>query len=124
MRFDRQLLAGLLPILRLPTAAFIGDGDSVVRACDEFWAYIQDVPAKLLASDMTERHVVTVDWLGPFGSIESGATPQIAPTLPHGVDCLWMVTLKSPPIRAIYWRGEGMWRDVVLHQDHLAALAG
>ena len=104
------------------TAAFVGDGDDAVRACDEFLAVTTDVPAKLLASGMTERHavvLVTVDWLGPFSSIEGGVLPKIAPTLPNGVDCLWMVTLKSPPIRAIYWLGDGVWRETVLLQEHL-----
>lgn len=107
----------------IPTGAIVGDGDDAVRACDEFWRAIPDVPAKLLASGMTKRHavvVVTVDWLGPFSSIESGALPKIAPTLPKGVDCLWMVTLKSPPIRAIYWLGDGVWRDTVLLHAVLA----
>ena len=49
----------------IPTAAIVGDGDDVVRAC-EFWAVIPDVPMKLLASGMTERHVVVVvtPWTG------------------------------------------------------------
>jgi hypothetical protein len=95
----------------LPTGALVGDGDDAVRACDEFWAVTPDVPAKLLASGMTEPDAVvavTVDWLGPFSSIAAGALPKIAPTLPNGVDCLWMVTLKLPPIRAIYWLGDGV----------------
>jgi len=110
----------------LPTGASVPDGDDAVRACDEFLAVTPDVPAKLLASGMTQRHavvLVTVDWLGPFSSIMNGALPKIAPTLPNGVDCLWMVTFKSPPIRAIYWLGDGVWRDTVLLQEHLAVLA-
>jgi hypothetical protein len=90
---------------QLPSSVYAPDGDDAMRACDGFWAVIPDVPGKLLASGMTERHavvVVTVDWLGPFSSIVDGALPKIAPTLPDGVDCLWIVTLKSPPIRAIY----------------------
>jgi hypothetical protein len=108
-----------------PTAAWSPPGDEVVRACDEFLAVTPDIAAKLLASGLTERHavvVVTVDWLGPLISIEDGAMPTAAPTLPGGVDCLWMVTLRTPPIRAIFWLGDGVWRDIVLTQHQLDAL--
>jgi hypothetical protein len=96
-----------------------------VQACDEFLAVTPDVAGKLLASGLPERHVVvavTVDWLGPFSSIEAGALPKTAPALPEGVDCLWMVTLKQPPVRAIYWLGDRVWRDIVLAQEQLMAL--
>lgn len=119
------------------TAAWSGDssdhGDIVVRMCDEFLADPKqaDVPRKLLASGRSERHAVVVvplggqDWLGPFGSIESGALPSIAPTLPVGVDHLWLVIAKEPgPIRAIYWNGDGPWRDVLVTEEQLEASRG
>jgi hypothetical protein len=30
-----------------------------------------------------------------------------------------MITLSTPPIRAIYWLGDGIWRDIVLTQEQL-----
>jgi hypothetical protein len=108
-----------------PSGAIGGDGNDAVQACNEFLARTPDVPAKLLASGITEGHVVvvvTVDWLRPFSSIAAGALPTMAPTLPEGVDCLWMVTLKSPPIRAVFWLGDGVWRDLLLADKELDAL--
>ncbi|OHV28441.1 hypothetical protein BCD49_37985 [Pseudofrankia sp. EUN1h] len=105
-------------------------GDLVVQRCNELLASAEkaDVPRKLLASGLSERHavvVVTFDWLDSLGSIESGALPRIAPTLPKGVDRLWLVIPREPgPIRAIYWLGDGRWRDVVLTEEQLEAPRG
>lgn len=109
-----------------PTGAWIGDGNDTVRACEDFLKETPDIAAKLSASDFGERHaviIVTIDWLGPFSSIEGGALPTTPPTLPEGVDCLWMVILKKPPIRAVYWLGDGIWRDIIVTQEQLLALS-
>jgi hypothetical protein len=76
-----------------PTSARSIPADDVVRACGELLAATADVPAKLLASGLAERHAIVVvsdDWLGPLVSIEDGAMPAVAPTLPAGVDCVWL----------------------------------
>jgi len=103
-------------------AAWPGDGDAIVRECDQFLSTVPDVSAKLAASGLSERHavvVVTVDWFQLFASVEYGALPAIPPSLPEGVDCLWLITLKSPPIRAAYWLGDRTWRGTTLTADHL-----
>jgi len=33
-----------------------------------------------------------------------------------------MVTLKLPPIRAVFWLGDGVWQDLLLADEELAAL--
>jgi hypothetical protein len=99
-----------------------GEGDEVVRRCDEFLPTVPDVASKLIASGLPERHavvVVTVDWVGPFGGIQSGPVPTLGPTLPEGVDRLWLVTLRHPPIRALYWLGDGTWREATVTAEHL-----
>jgi hypothetical protein len=108
-----------LSLIQYPTGVWSPPADVVVREANEFLAATQDVPVKLLASELPERHavvVVTIDQLGPFAAIKDGALPATPPTLPDEVDCLWMITLSTPPIRAVYWLGEGRWRDVVLTQ--------
>jgi hypothetical protein len=106
------------------TGAWVGDGDSIVRECDAFLTATPDVASKLALSGMTERHavvLVTVDWLGPLSAIESGAMPKIAPILPDGVDCLWLVALEGSSNRAIYWM-EGTWREFLLSAANLDAV--
>lgn len=103
-----------------------GEGDEIVRRCDEFLPAVPDVASKLVRSDLAERHavvVVTVDWVGPFGGIQYGPVPTRSPILPKGIDRLWLVTLRCPPIRALYWLGDGIWREITLTADHLAGAA-
>lgn len=100
-----------------------GEGDDIVRRCEQFLATVPDVTSKLVASGLPERHVVvvvTVDWVGPFGGIQVGPLPTISPTLPEGIERLWLVTLRYPPIRALYWLGDGTWREATLTAEHMA----
>jgi hypothetical protein len=53
-------------------------------------------------------------------AIEDGVVPTLTPTPPACVDCLWLVTLKAPPPRAMYWLGDGVWRALTLTSDDLA----
>ncbi|WP_326560029.1 hypothetical protein [Micromonospora sp. NBC_01796] len=106
----------------LPTGAWEHSADDAVRECVEFLHATPDVLGKLLASGAPERHavvIVTVDWLEAFAALRHGSTPTAAPDLPEGVECLWMIALKALPIRAIYWLGDGVWRDVLLDQEHI-----
>jgi hypothetical protein len=105
-----------------PKGAFVGDGEHIVRECDQFLATVPDVPARLVASRLPERHavvVVTVDRFDLFVALESGALPTTPPTLPDGVDCLWLLTFKSPPMPAVYWLGDGIWRQMTLTDNDL-----
>lgn len=109
-------------LVQYPSGVWSPPGDVVVQEADKFLAATHDVSAKLLASGLTERHavlVVTVDQLGPFVAIKDGALPARSPTLPNGVDCLWMITMSMPPIRAVYWLGDGEWHNIVLTQAEL-----
>lgn len=98
--------------------------DEAVHQSGEILA-TKNVAAKLLASDLDidKRHaviMVTIDQLGPFVAIEDGELPTEPPTLPNGVDCLWMITRrKLTPVRAIYWLDDGAWHDIVLTQAQL-----
>lgn len=106
-------------LIQYPTGVWSPSADVVAREADEFLAVTHDVSAKLVASGRPERHavvVVTVDQLGPSVAIKNGALPATPPRLPNGVDCLWMITLSMPPIRAVYWLGDGGWHDIVLTQ--------
>ncbi|MFC6017277.1 hypothetical protein ACFP2T_13800 [Plantactinospora solaniradicis] len=67
--------------------------------------------------------VLTIDWFGEFGAIEDGALPALPPDLPQGLDGLWIVTHKNLPVRAVYWRGDEVWRDVVVDQHEGEKLA-
>jgi hypothetical protein len=115
-------------VMPFPRGAWQSSGDDLVQACVGFLDTLRDVPAKLLASGLSERHavvVVTIDWLGFWASIADGVWPTTAPALPDGVDCLWMIVLRSAPVRAIYWPGDGLWHDIVLTEDQLdATLSG
>lgn len=109
-------------LIQYPTGVWSPPADLVVRESDVFLAATHDVSAKLLASGLPERHavvVVTVDQLGPFAAIKDGALPAIPPTLPNGVDCLWMITLSMPPVRAVYWLGDGRWHEIILTEAEL-----
>jgi hypothetical protein len=101
-----------------------GDGDDIVRRCEEFIRTVPDVTQKLKASGFSERHaivVVTPDWVGPFGGIQHGPMPTLSPTLPAGISDVWLVTLRQPPIRALYWRGD-VWHEAKLSDEHLGAI--
>jgi len=91
-----------------------GEGDDIVHRCDEFIRAVPDVTQKLRASNRLERHiviVVTPDWVGPFGGIQHGPLPGLAPTLPDGINGVWLVTLRQPPVRVLYWRVGDIWRE-------------
>jgi hypothetical protein len=102
-------------------------GNDVVRAGDAFPSDTPDVPAKLAAWGKSERHavvLVTSDWLGALIAIEDGVVPTLAPTVPAGIDRLWLVALKTvPPIQALYRPGDGMWHASTLTFDHLVGAA-
>jgi hypothetical protein len=101
---------------------WVGDGEDIVRALDRFLPTVPDVPAKLRDADVSERHVVvvvTVDQFDLFASVDCGALPSTAPVLPPDVDHLWLVTLKQPPIRAVYWLGDGSWRGTTLTAEDI-----
>jgi hypothetical protein len=102
--------------------AWVGDGENIVREVGEFLPTAPDVAAKLAHSGLSERHavlVVTVDRFALFASLDCGALPVSRPHLPAGVDCLWLVTMKSPPIRVVYWLADGAWRDATLTKADL-----
>jgi len=101
-----------------------GEGDDIVRRCEEFIQTVPDVAQKLRASGWPECHaivVVTPDWVGPFGGIQHGPMPTLAPKLPAGISGLWLVTLRQPPIRALYWRDE-VWREVEVSDEHIRGI--
>jgi hypothetical protein len=101
-----------------------GDGERMLRKLREFWPTVEDVPSKLRASGAFERHAVVMvpaerfDWLL---SIEEAEVPQAPPELPDGVDRIWMITLKAPPVQAVYWSGEGGWQRADLTEEQLRA---
>lgn len=99
-----------------------GEGDDIVRRCDAFIQSVPDVTQKLLASRRPERHiviVVTPDWVGPFGGIQHGPLPGMAPTLPDGINGVWLVTLRESPIRALYWRDGDVWREAEVTDEQI-----
>jgi len=105
-----------------PKGAWGGDGEKIVREADDFMSTVPDVAAKLSASGASERHavvVVTVDRFEFFVALESGQVPTTPPKLPAGVDCLWLVTLKTPPLQAVYWMGDGPWAGLSLTAEQL-----
>ena len=107
-------------------AAFVGDGESVRKFCEEFLADEKqaDVRAKLRRAEADERHVViilTADELGPFTAIDDGALPTSAPLLPPEVDWLWAVASHSLPARAVFWRPGGPWAEVVMTEEAWSA---
>jgi hypothetical protein len=108
------------------SAAWVGDGESARKFCEEFLADEKqaDVLAKLRRAEADERHAViilTADELGPFTAIDSGALPTSAPILPPEVDWLWTVALHSLPARAVFWRPDGPWSEVVMTEEAWSA---
>jgi hypothetical protein len=63
--------------------------------------------------------IVTVDRFEFFVALENGHVPTTSPVLPDGIDCLWLVTLKAPPLQAVYWTGDGPWAGVSLTAEQL-----
>lgn len=100
-------------------AAWVGDGDSVTKFCEQFLTCnsCQDVIDKLRRSGADERHaivVLTYPVVGPHTTIETGAFPVRPPELPDGIDWLWIIAAKAPPIRAVYWEPMVGWSEIVL----------
>jgi hypothetical protein len=105
-----------------PRGAWAGDGEKIVREANDFLATVTDVAAKLRASGASERHavvIVTVDRFEFFVAVENGHVPTTRPELPDGIDCLWLVTLKTPPLQAVYWLNDGPWAAVSLTAEQL-----
>lgn len=106
--------------------SWASDSDDAVRELDRFLPTVPDVPAKLLASGLPQRHavvIVTVDLFDFFCALDTGELPRLAPTLPAGVDCVWLVPLRSLPIVSFYWLGDGEgWRKVMLEQRQVDEL--
>ncbi len=72
---------------------------------------------KVRRAEADERHVVillTPDQLGPHTAIDTGELPTHSPDLPKGLDWLWVIASKPPPIRAIYWNPAGHWSEAVV----------
>ncbi|ROO51172.1 hypothetical protein EDC02_6040 [Micromonospora sp. Llam0] len=106
-------------------AAFAGDGDGALRKAEALLLEVTDVVAKLQLSGTAERHAVimiTHDWLGPHTALEGDAVPNTPPELPDGIDCLWLVVQLPPPTRAVYWLGDGQWRDVIVSEEQATTL--
>lgn len=113
-------------LLPWPKGAWGGDGDTIVREANAFLETVPDVAAKLRASGAPERHavvIVTVDRFQLFVAVESGNVPQVPPQLQDGVDCLWLVPLKTPPLQIVYWIQGGPWRGTTLTAEQLGVSA-
>jgi hypothetical protein len=100
-------------------ADWVRDGDSVTGFCEQLLAdsSCQDVLDKLRGSNADERHVVvilTFSQVGPHTAIDTGAFPSSPPELPDGIDWLWIIASKAPPVRAVYWKPMDGWSEVAL----------
>lgn len=107
-------------------AAWVGDGESVRKFCEEFLADEKeaDVLAKLRRAKADERHavmIITADALGPFTAIDGGALPTSPPVLPPEVDWLWAIVSHSLPARAIFWRPGGPWSEIAMTEEAWSA---
>ncbi len=100
--------------------AWVGNGDDVLQFCESFLADdLGGSKADKLrrAETADERHVViilTAEQLGPHTAVDTGELPTHSPDLPQGVDWLWVIASKSPPIRAVYWSPAGRWSEAVV----------
>jgi hypothetical protein len=100
--------------------AWVGSGDDVVQFCESFLT--DDVGSSKAdklrrAETADERHVViilTADQLGPHTAVDTGELPTHPPDLPQGVDWLWVIASKSPPVRAVYWSPAGQWSETLV----------
>ncbi len=100
-------------------AAWVGNGDGVMQFCEGFLANDsgRSKVDKLRRAEADEKHVViilTTDQLGPHTAVDTGELPTHPPDLPQGLDWLWVIASKSPPIRTIYWSPAGQWSEVVV----------
>lgn len=100
-------------------AAWVRDGDSATEFCEQLLAdsACEDVLDKLRRSNADERHAViilTFAQVGPHTAIDTGVLPSRPPRLPDGIDWLWIIASKAPPVRAVYWKPEAGWSQVAV----------
>jgi hypothetical protein len=100
-------------------AAWVGGGETVRQFCEGFLA--EDLGrskvSKVGRTKPDERHIViilTMEQVGHHTAVDTGELPIQPPDLPQGIDWLWMIASKSPPIRAIYWSPAGRWSEAVI----------
>ena len=102
--------------------AWGGSGEVILKAANSFLRTGPDVAEKLRNSGPGAGHavvVVTDDQFEFFFALESGHVPSAPPELPGGVDCLWLVTLNDPPVKAVYWPKGGPWSAFSLTAERL-----
>jgi len=99
-----------------------GDPNVIVAWCGALLAQEADVPSKLANSGFTERHAFLVPtmqgdltiyralWSKPLPGQPNAtpALPTVAPTLPAGVECVWIRGLD----RSIAWFMDRGWTRV------------
>lgn len=106
-----------------PVAAWVGDGDLALDACEDFIRRRPDKAKKLgRRLDAAERHIVVLldatardSLLNAFFAIGDGETPTRRPVLPQYVDALWLIPLSRREGGSLaYWPPGGPWQGIRL----------